>query len=44
MVLLPDGFTFVGIDCSKPGLCRVTFGDHNHVFQTHDIKLTASND
>ncbi len=39
MVLLPDDFTFIGIDCSNPSLCKVTFGDHNHVFQTHDINL-----
>ena len=42
MVLLPDDFTFIGNDCTKPGLCKVTFGDHNHVFQTHDIKLTTN--
>ena len=42
MVLLPDDFTFVGIDCSKPGVCRITFGDHNHVFAKHDIKLHDS--
>ena len=42
MVLLPDDFSWIGIDCSKPGLCTVSFGDHNHVFAKHDIKLSTS--
>ena len=42
ITLLPDGFTFVSIDCSTPGICRVSFGDDNHTFATHDIKLTTN--
>ena len=42
MVRLPDDFSFIGIDCSTPGVCRVTFGDDNHTFATHEIKLATA--
>ena len=42
MVRLPDDFSFIGIDCSTPGVCRISFGDDNHTFATHEIKLATA--